>query len=479
MNKIRRGLVGALSILMLTGCSGSTNDESDKSTLNIILYNAGWGSEWLEDVITKWESENEGYKVNLTAKYEVKTLINRHLSSRNNTDDLYITTDSGWRNYAYQGKFAPLDDLMNETVDGMTVEEKVNDEFRSSLKMNVSGEEHVYRLPWTSGFGGIYYNAKMFEENGWKVPTTTSELTALVKEILENPVEVKGDDAASVKPFVYTGENTDYFDYAIFNWWMQLAGYDKVKEFYNYESAENFNWQNKDSAYSSLKTVVDYWKTLFSDVTIETTDESGKKTTEQTSTYIGGSLSYTNHQAQQDFFNGKAAMIFDGDWIYNETLEYGTKPDGFEMKLMKTPVFDGAKDTDVSYVIGSDQYIAIPASSKKQDLAKSFIKTMISNWSLSNFTNKSHGFLAYQNTDSSSIDTSNSYISSYLDVKNSVKKAATDDSKASIYLNGYISNAWVASSNRPFLGLLQQSSKTVESSFDTIYKAAQDSFSRA
>ncbi len=479
MNKIRRGLVGALSILMLTGCSGSTNDESDKSTLNIILYNAGWGSEWLEDVITKWESENEGYKVNLTAKYEVKTLINRHLSSRNNTDDLYITTDSGWRNYAYQGKFAPLDDLMSETVDGMTVEEKVNDEFRSSLKMNVSGEEHVYRLPWTSGFGGIYYNAKMFEENGWKVPTTTSELTALVKEILENPVEVKGDDAASVKPFVYTGENTDYFDYAIFNWWMQLAGYDKVKEFYNYESAENFNWQNKDSAYSSLKTVVDYWKTLFSDVTIETIDESGKKTTEQTSTYIGGSLSYTNHQAQQDFFNGKAAMIFDGDWIYNETLEYGTKPDGFEMKLMKTPVFDGAKDTDVSYVIGSDQYIAIPASSKKQDLAKSFIKTMISNWSLSNFTNKSHGFLAYQNTDSSSIDTSNSYISSYLDVKNSVKKAATDDSKASIYLNGYISNAWVASSNRPFLGLLQQSSKTVESSFDTIYKAAQDSFSRA
>ncbi len=479
MNKIRRGLVGALSILMLTGCSGSTNDESDKSTLNIILYNAGWGSEWLEDVITKWESENEGYKVNLTAKYEVKTLINRHLSSRNNTDDLYITTDSGWRNYAYQGKFAPLDDLMNETVDGMTVEEKINDEFRSSLKMNVSGEEHVYRLPWTSGFGGIYYNAKMFEENGWKVPTTTSELTALVKEILENPVEVKGDDAASVKPFVYTGENTDYFDYAIFNWWMQLAGYDKVKEFYNYESAENFNWQNKDSAYSSLKTVVDYWKTLFSDVTIETIDESGKKTTEQTSTYIGGSLSYTNHQAQQDFFNGKAAMIFDGDWIYNETLEYGTKPDGFEMKLMKTPVFDGAKDTDVSYVIGSDQYIAIPASSKKQDLAKSFIKTMISNWSLSNFTNKSHGFLAYQNTDTSSIDTSNSYISSYLEVKNSVKKAATDDSKASIYLNGYISNAWVASSNRPFLGLLQQSSKTVESSFDTIYKAAQDSFSRA
>ncbi|MDD7182001.1 MAG: extracellular solute-binding protein [Bacilli bacterium] len=479
MKHIKKGLIGALSLLMLTGCSGGSEANNDKSTLNIILYDAGWGREWLDDVITKWEKENEGYKVNLTAKYEVKTLINRHLSSKNNPDDLYITTDGGWRNYAYQGKFAPLDDLMSETVDGVTVEEKVNDEFKPSLKMNVKGEEHVYRLPWTSGFGGIFYNAKMFEENGWKVPETTAELTALVKQILENPVEVKGDDAMSVKPFVYTGENTDYFDYTIFNWWMQLAGYDKVTDFYKYESAENFNWQNKDSAYSSLKTVVDYWKSLFGDITIQTTDDNGNPVNDQASSYINGSLSYSNHDAQQDFFNGKAAMIFDGDWIYNETLKYGTKPEGFEMKLMKTPTFEGAKDTDVSYVIGSDQYIAVPASSKKQDLAKSFIKMMISNESLSNFTNKSHGFLAYKNTDPSSIDTTNPYIKSYLDVRNSVKKTTTDDSKAEIYLNGYISNAWVASSNRPFLGLLQQSSKTVESSFDTIYKAAQDSFSRA
>ena len=55
---------------------------------------------------------------------------------------------------------------------------------------------------------------------------------------------------------------------------MQLAGYDKVTDFYKYESTENFNWQNKDSAYSSLKKVVDYWKSLFGDITIQTTDDS-------------------------------------------------------------------------------------------------------------------------------------------------------------------------------------------------------------
>ncbi len=468
MSRIKPITASLLSLLVLAGC-GSTSDKSDPTTLNVILYDAGWGHEWFDDVIAKWEADNPGYKVNLTAKYDVKTLINRHITSKNNTDDLYINTDSGWRNYAYQGYFAPLDDLLSEEVDGVTVENKINDEFQDTLKMNVEKEEHTYRLPWTSGIGGIYYNAKMFRDNNWKVPTTTKELSELVTNILENPVEVAGSDTEAVKPFVFTGDNTDYFDYGIFNWWLQKAGYDKVKEFYQYASADNFNYKTEGSAYESLYQVVKYWKSLFTDKTLSSGDT--------VSTYVGGSLSYTNHQAQTDFFNGKAAMMFNGDWLYNETLQYGTN-ENFELQLMKMPTFEGAKETDVSYVIGSDQYIAIPASSKKQDLAKSLIKTMISDWSLSNFTNKSHGFLAYKNGNTSAIDTSVSYVSSYLNVRNSIKKATTDDSKSDAFLNGYVSNAYVTSSNRPFAGLLQQSSLTVEDCFDTIYKSAQSVYQR-
>ena len=43
--------------------------------------------------------------------------------------------------------------------------------------------------------------------------------------------------------------------YKIFNWWMQLAGYDKVREFYQYQSAENFNWQNIKTVESSFYTI--------------------------------------------------------------------------------------------------------------------------------------------------------------------------------------------------------------------------------
>ena len=445
--------VGALS-------SCSSKNQNDPKTLNVVLYNAGWGDEWFKDIITKWESENEGYKVNLTSKYEVNTLINRRLASSKNTDDLYIATDNSWKNYAAQGAFAPLDDLMDEKVDGVKVRDKVNDEFERTLDFtDAKGNTHVYRLPWTACMGGIYYNAKMFEENGWTVPTTTAELTALVNNIIENPVEVKGDDTRAVKPFVYTGENTDYFDYTVFNWWLQTSGYEKVREFYNYSSAENFNYQTAGSAYEGLYKVVKYWRSLFGSA----------------NNVVPGSLSYGNHQAQQDFFNGKAAMMFNGDWMYNETLNYG-EPKNFELKLMKTPTFEGAVETDSAYVIGSDQYIAVPATSTKQDLAKSFLKVLMSNWSLSNFTNKSHGFLAYKNTDQSDIDRTNTYVDSYLTVRNSITKTTTDASEASIYLDGSLNNCWVKHATRPFLPLLQDSAKTVEECFDALYANAKSVF---
>ena len=116
--KIKLFALISTSCLMLAlpiSCNSTT--KNDPKTLNVVLYNAGWGDEWFKDVIAKWENNNPGYTVNLTSKYEVKELINRRLASSKNTDDLYIATDNGWRNFAAQGKFAPLDDLLNEEVE--------------------------------------------------------------------------------------------------------------------------------------------------------------------------------------------------------------------------------------------------------------------------------------------------------------------------------------------------------------------------
>ena len=64
--------------------------------------------------------------------------------------------------------------------------------------------------------------------------------------------------------------------------------------------------------------------------------------------------------------------------MYNEILKYDINNENFEFALMKTPVADGAVETSITYTIGEDQYIAIPESSTKKELAKDFIKLMIS-----------------------------------------------------------------------------------------------------
>ena len=270
--KKRNGILIALSLAAtlpgIASCGGGAADNLQQ--LNVVLLNAGWGEEWFNDIAAKWEAANEGYKVNVISKYEVKTLINKHLASKNNTDDLYIATDSSWKNYAAQGKFLALDSWMEEEVDGVKFIDKVSPEYRKDLYFTTAkGEQHVYRLPWTNGIGGIYYNAKMFETNHWKVPETTAELLALVRDMMENPVAVEGSDTDIVRPFVFSGTNTDYFDYAVLTWWMRLTGFEDASKFFNYESASSFDYRDATSPYASLKKVVYYWRELHTSVCME------------------------------------------------------------------------------------------------------------------------------------------------------------------------------------------------------------------
>ena len=102
--------------------------------LNIVALNAGYGKQWLETLAEKFEAEHEGYTVNLdNAIYEAGSLINSHINSRNNIDDLYICVGNDWKTYAAAGKLAKLDDFLDEAVDGTTVKNKIADEFANSV----------------------------------------------------------------------------------------------------------------------------------------------------------------------------------------------------------------------------------------------------------------------------------------------------------------------------------------------------------
>ena len=49
--------------------------------------------------------------------------------------------------------------------------------------------EGSYALPYAANAAGILYNKDMFEENGWKIPTTWSEFTTLCETISASGVQ--------------------------------------------------------------------------------------------------------------------------------------------------------------------------------------------------------------------------------------------------------------------------------------------------
>lgn len=299
--------------------------------------------------------------------------------------------------YAVSGKFAQLDDIMDDLVDGVELKKKVADEYENSIYYpDSSGAKHTYRLPWT-------------------------------------------------------------------------AGVDNVKEFMKYDSPDNFD-TTKSATYAKLK-----------DATKMLTDLVGN------SSYTRSAES--NHDAQKDFNNGYAAMMFNGEWIYNEIKGYQINNAGFELGVMKTPTAANAV-SDAIYTIGEDQYIAVPASSTKQDLAKEFIKLLVSDFGCQTFIDQANGLLAYDITTVSNGDissfTQNTFMQELYSVKSSYAGAFTNypdlsamdnvrEHNAMIYLANNV-DVWSTGTMRPYKYIIE-GTYTLDQAFNAIAQEASSNWS--
>lgn len=144
----------------------------------------------------------------------------------------------------------------------------------------------------------------------------------------------------------------------------------------------------------------------------------------------------------------------------------GQLPATFDLRLMPTPTATDAEYADTSYIVGEDQYIAIPKTSTKPELAKSFIKLLISDYGCETFLKHSNALLAY-NWDSSSYTPANNYIVSLLGYKNSLTSTFTNFSNNVMYLSGII-DIWGKSAYRPFEGIVNTGAYTVDTAFTRI-----------
>ncbi len=236
---------------------------------------------------------------------------------------------------------AELTDVLSMTVPGESakVSDKIVGGFTDTSVTNPYGDGKTYLAPMFYSPCGLFYNAGLFEEKGWSVPTTWDEMWEL------------GDKAAAEDISLFTYPTTGYFDAFFYALMYSVGGPD----FYN--------------------------KALVYDEGIWDTPEG-----QQCFEIVSKLASYTNPvtpaqandqdftQNQQLVLDNKALFMPNGTWIVGEMAE-APRADGFKWGMTALPAAK-AGGNGASYCWLEQAWV--PAEAPNLDAAKQFVAFLYS-----------------------------------------------------------------------------------------------------
>ena len=342
---------------------------SGKKQLKISFVEKGYGRVWLRELAKQFVHDNPEYYVYMDGDSNLTESVATKLQAQRNLSDIYCPVGSMWEPYVYKDYVEPITDVYNSKPDGeagKTVLEQMTGSWKTYGYLKNDNLDDYYVMPWNETISGIVYNAKMFREYGWEVPTTTDELYDLCEQILS-------DTDGKIKPFVYGGSIGGYFDYLGGTWWMQEVGSSGMRQFYDFESVEVFNPSKPLTA--ARQHAYEEFARFF-------TGEARRFS-------ITDSMSKNHITSQTDFLRGNAAMIPNASWMEREMKSI--LPDEFEIKMMSVPYSKYAqKDKDGKYIqcnyATSPDYMFIPKGASNVEGAKKFLSYISSDAMLKLYT---------------------------------------------------------------------------------------------
>ncbi len=352
-------MLGATLAVSLTACGGSKVSEPEKkpATDTKVESDSGNASENESESVTIKVFSNQTDRKTGQGLIE-QTLFDNYVVENPNVEILVESLDDE----AYKTKFkayasgSDMPDLvnawgqpsfLNQVIDaGLLAELNPADyadyDFISGSLDGFSKDGKLYGLPRNTDVMGFYYNKAIFEENGWEVPETYSDLIALGIEIKETgliPISMDGADKWPLSIYIHDlvakidGDNKE-----------------KVKE-----SIANGDFS--DPAYKQaaelLKEAADAG--LF---------QSGFETTD-----YGTSLNL--------FANGKAAMYYMGSWEMSMATSEDVIPEVREnIGVFMMPEVEGGKGKRTDITAWNGGGYAVTANSKVKEEAVKLLNYM-------------------------------------------------------------------------------------------------------
>ena len=318
------------------GCKPAT--PNDEFSLEIYATGAGFGLDWIEDLIPVFEEQNEGAKVYFNYDVGVELCRNKVEGGPNvNTADLMISLED-WQTLVLRGKngvvgydyaLEDLTDLLDEEVDGEPLRDKFLPYTLDVCAIELETSEGVYEyrdfvVPWATSYSGIVYNKTLFDAHpDWKLPRTTDEMLDLTGVI-------KGE---GVIPFV-NETKTGYIDYMTQCLFAQYLGIDEYYDYYAPITEEDGYKYAADSEESKARL---YAMFVMNDLL--NPDNGRLSETAEEDDY---------GRAQGRLISGEGAMAIMGDWFDKEmsiTIEQAHNAgNNYESGMISTPVLSALSE---------------------------------------------------------------------------------------------------------------------------------------
>ena len=356
-------LAASLALGLLAGCGGDTTTSQDPGNgtsqgteasgspaSDVTIQVAALLSAYEETYPGMWEEVCEaftaetGIQVDLTVDRNIEDVIGPSMQGGDYPDVVHLATgrDAGLtEQFINDQLLTDITDVLSMTIPGedTTVGDKIIEGFTETSATNPYGDGKTYLAPMFYSPCGLFYNAGLFEEKGWEVPTTWDEMWAL------------GDVALEEGIYLFTYPTAGYFDAFLYALMNVVGG----PEFFN--------------AATTYEEGI--WDTPESDALFEILDRLADYTNPITPAQANDQDFTMNQQLVLD---NEALFMPNGTWIVGEMAQ-APRADGFEWGMTALPALE---EGGMGYSYTFLEQAWIPSGAEHVDEAKQFIAFLYS-----------------------------------------------------------------------------------------------------
>jgi ABC-type glycerol-3-phosphate transport system substrate-binding protein len=324
-------------LLAYMACSGLPGSNTSKpKEIEVVMFLGGEGSDYFLQAARKYEALRPDIKVNLWCHPRAADKVMMRILEGKPPEVIW-GLPLPHRMFLERGLYMPLNKHLNEEPwgrDGMW-----RDTFMKGTFDKYTRKGMTYGIPYSYHTWLIWYNKRIFSDNGYAPPDTWEDLIALCEDIKKT----------GIAPFAYQGRYPMYAVRSFYDIYQRINGTGELNELMNYVPGK-FSTPGGRKAADLLH------------------DLSSKYFQE-------GCLGMDHTEAQMQFFKGKTAMIACGTWLHSEMSSM--IPPDFELGCFPIPKFAGGEKCGYDLNIMVSHFFVFKDSARPLD-AVEFIKFITS-----------------------------------------------------------------------------------------------------